>query len=547
MKRRYLLLAITICLFLIPLTADANVMGIYGYGPRASAMGMAYVGLADDYSAIYYNPAGLVQIPTNSVGFGYFLADPDLELDLTPTLEATDEQRRAIDGMAGEQADITEVNGYMFGATVRPREWLAAGLAVFLPEGLVVRLEPISSRLPSFALHENHTQRAVALFCVAASPIRSLSLGVGASLFAHVDGRLNVPVSVNNDNFSLDPDNPAPQAIDPLAELTIEFPMAIFPYAGIHWRATEWLSIGATYRDHYQWDVDVALDADLRVDRFRIDLASLERMVPDLFPLTAVVSVDIPNLGELEIPVTLAGLEGEIEVTARVPLSASMSIVEFWTPQEVALGAAFRIGEAFTITLDGIYSLWSQMPRPDMDLEIEDLHINLATLPTTLTVRIESISIPVLGTIGPLPPIDLSIPQIDAELTVPIRIARASQPNTHDIIAPRAGFEYRFGPSRPVWRLDRFSGAVRAGYSYQPSPFSKPNGFTNLIAMDRHTFTAGAGVHFMRFVTLDFFGQYHHLIPIEADRDFTDPEFPYTRLKASGHLLTAGASIKLTW
>lgn len=33
-----------------------------GFGVRATAMGNAFVGVADDYSAIYYNPAGLAQI-----------------------------------------------------------------------------------------------------------------------------------------------------------------------------------------------------------------------------------------------------------------------------------------------------------------------------------------------------------------------------------------------------------------------------------------------------------------------------------------------------
>ena len=35
---------------------------MYGFGARSLAMGTAYTGISDDYSAIYFNPAGLAQI-----------------------------------------------------------------------------------------------------------------------------------------------------------------------------------------------------------------------------------------------------------------------------------------------------------------------------------------------------------------------------------------------------------------------------------------------------------------------------------------------------
>ena len=41
-----------------------------GFGIRAAALGNAYTGVADDYSAIYWNPAGLAQIQTNQLSAG---------------------------------------------------------------------------------------------------------------------------------------------------------------------------------------------------------------------------------------------------------------------------------------------------------------------------------------------------------------------------------------------------------------------------------------------------------------------------------------------
>ena len=42
-----------------------------GVGARALGMGGAFVGLADDQSALYFNPAGLTQIPNRSFSTNY--------------------------------------------------------------------------------------------------------------------------------------------------------------------------------------------------------------------------------------------------------------------------------------------------------------------------------------------------------------------------------------------------------------------------------------------------------------------------------------------
>ena len=40
-------------------------------GPRSKAMGGAFVGVADDVSAIYWNPACLAKLPYNSLMFSH--------------------------------------------------------------------------------------------------------------------------------------------------------------------------------------------------------------------------------------------------------------------------------------------------------------------------------------------------------------------------------------------------------------------------------------------------------------------------------------------
>ncbi len=47
-----------VMLVLWPAPALANGVYVPGVGTRASAMGGAFIGLADDYSAVHWNPAG---------------------------------------------------------------------------------------------------------------------------------------------------------------------------------------------------------------------------------------------------------------------------------------------------------------------------------------------------------------------------------------------------------------------------------------------------------------------------------------------------------
>jgi long-subunit fatty acid transport protein len=53
----------------------------FGVGARAMGMGNAYTGVASDFSAIYFNPAGLAQLTRGefSMGMSYLNAQDDSE------------------------------------------------------------------------------------------------------------------------------------------------------------------------------------------------------------------------------------------------------------------------------------------------------------------------------------------------------------------------------------------------------------------------------------------------------------------------------------
>jgi long-chain fatty acid transport protein len=93
-----------ICLLLIfncqPLFAGAYEWG--GLGSRAQAMGGAFIGLADDWTAIYWNPAGLTQLEGKGWGFDFTSPHPVVEDgdSMANLLPANMETRYQIDTFA---------------------------------------------------------------------------------------------------------------------------------------------------------------------------------------------------------------------------------------------------------------------------------------------------------------------------------------------------------------------------------------------------------------------------------------------------------------
>jgi len=77
MRRQAWAGALLLCL-LCPQSLEASFVEALGLGARAMAMGSAYTAVADDLSAVYYNPAGLSQLEKHEVMLGYTWSWPRL-------------------------------------------------------------------------------------------------------------------------------------------------------------------------------------------------------------------------------------------------------------------------------------------------------------------------------------------------------------------------------------------------------------------------------------------------------------------------------------
>jgi len=106
------------------ISLSANGLNLNGVGSKAIAMGGAFIGLADDYSAIFWNPAGLTQMKNSSISF--FVTDliPSGTYALTTSYFSIDAKTKAGMYPSGAIGYFKPVN-----------EKLLIGIAAYVPSG----------------------------------------------------------------------------------------------------------------------------------------------------------------------------------------------------------------------------------------------------------------------------------------------------------------------------------------------------------------------------------------------------------------------------
>lgn len=127
-----------LAVLLVPIAALANGFYFPGVGARASAMGGAFMGLADDFSAIYWNPAGITQLKgmevTATLADAVTLASRDGIITLDGAPGGEDGYRRASGSIGATSEGINRlVPGVFFCADPGPAKGLVdkVGLGVY--------------------------------------------------------------------------------------------------------------------------------------------------------------------------------------------------------------------------------------------------------------------------------------------------------------------------------------------------------------------------------------------------------------------------------
>ena len=317
---RTAVLSLVTCLLLVPRLGLASMVDLYGWGSRASALGGAFTALADDFTAVYYNPAGLMYPRTletafpNRKGiqfdFGYVYGEPRLYV------QDPNKRRQAEDygSTTGPYLGIT-IDPVDFHGTFR-RKMFAFGLGLYLPVDHLLyygRYFPEERRYPFFY---DYSMRFVLLPGIAVEVLPRLSLGLGLQMLArlHTDTLGTVHVSLDRllsqealitGRIPLEREN---VRLGEFEDLTLN----LAPIIGVQYRPTPWIRFGLVYRG--------------------------ENYVND-FGLTN----PIINLGDI-----LAFEQGY-----------QFKFVRFFTPHQVFLGIAWLPAPKLTVSLDTGWLDWS--------------------------------------------------------------------------------------------------------------------------------------------------------------------------------------------
>jgi len=315
------------CLFSLgPETASASMVDLYGWGSRATALGGAFTALADDFSAVYYNPAGLMfprslerDFPNRKgikFDFGYVYGEPRF----TIKDKSGGSQTRDYGSTAGTTLGITFDPVDLHGTC--KRKVFAFGLGLYLPVDHLLyygRYWPEEREYPFFY---DYTMRFVLMPGIAIAVLPKLSIGAGLRVLGrlHTDTVGNVDVdlakllsleSLLQHRVRLD------QSEVHLGEFE-DLTLHLAPVVGIQFRPSERWKFGAVYRG--------------------------ENYIND-FGLTNPV-------------INLAGL-------LSFPQGYQFKFVRFFTPHQVFLGAAYSPAQRVTISLDVGWLDWSDF----MDIE----------------------------------------------------------------------------------------------------------------------------------------------------------------------------------
>jgi long-chain fatty acid transport protein len=234
--------------------ASANPPDTFGLGARSTALGGAVAADVSDFSASYYNPAGLAAGGEMRVELGYMLVLPELRMN-------------------GRDNDVDPIRG-MVGGLLVPAEFLgqrfAFGLAMHIPDERISRTRSLPLTQPRWEMYDNRPHRLFIGVSAAWRPFDWLSVGGGISFQATSTTTLEVEGTIPA--FGADRGSKLTHQLDTRL-LSVRYPVL-----GVQVTPTDCLAFGMTYRGEFQ----LGLELQARVDA---DITLGASSIPALFDL----------------------------------------------------------------------------------------------------------------------------------------------------------------------------------------------------------------------------------------------------------------------
>lgn len=231
--------------------AHANFWDIYGFNPRAIGMAGTHALVADDFTAVHHNPAGLTASKDVVYGFSIVAtrANLGIDFDRNPDIAAL-EPPNATAISFGTKASLG-------GEALEGR--IAAGLGLSVPTRSLLNGQALDPAVPHWYMYHALPERIVANLGIGVLPFDWLSLGVGVQFLAGLSGELDYELDIIAGRFS---------------RKTVRFDIEpkAGPVLGLEFRPLKGLRVGGSYRKSVSAEVILPVHlvvtgiADLQVD-----------------------------------------------------------------------------------------------------------------------------------------------------------------------------------------------------------------------------------------------------------------------------------------
>ena len=307
---RIVLPAVLLCLYAHPVHA-ATLAETRGMGARAIGMGGAFTAVADDVSALYYNPAGIAQMQGHHACVEYLMVFPQVHVQegAAPRGLFLDKQTKA--PMAGIVVDLSRA--------IKLDRQISLGWSAYFPDNLksVYKVRHGAFFDPYFPLYgDSSADQSIALWADAAVEIFPW-LYVGGGVTLQIHGQY-VKIEVAVDALG--------RPVVDQSRATMDVTTEIYPLLGILLRPTRRLRLGFTWRRDLQFNVAGGNQLNLKL-----------------------------VLGPDQI--------------LRVPITLAVPSVGHYRPEQYAFGASYWLTDRLLLAADLTYYDWRPY-RDEADREL---------------------------------------------------------------------------------------------------------------------------------------------------------------------------------
>jgi long-chain fatty acid transport protein len=287
--------------------AQAHEPWTYGFGSRATAMGGAVSADASDFSASYYNPAGLAMEEGLRLGLGYFYADNVLRID-------------------DRDSGVASSHGVTFGLAATGKVFglpIGLGVATHIPDEGLSRITALRQDVPRWELYDNRSSVLYLAANLAIRPFEWLAVGGGLSFLASTRGRFRITGAG---------DLLYPYDSKLRHEVDVDLESVRYPQFGATVKLGEAASIAVVYRGQTSLDLQLTGTIDATLNAAGIEVPLLyelqARTVQAFLPQQVVVGVSLRPLPPLSInaDVTFVDWGGYQNPTARTVASLAAEV-----------------------------------------------------------------------------------------------------------------------------------------------------------------------------------------------------------------------------